>query len=114
MENEISIYPFLNSDLAKKYFANTDFALKQGRHIQDFGNDHKLFVFIDEYYDKGLQTYYETFFGMKLKQEEAERERYYFLNFPEDSKGKFGKENIRKELEDDILIFGILLLNLYK
>jgi chromosome condensin MukBEF MukE localization factor len=114
MENENSVYPFLNSDLAKKYFADTDFALKQGRHIQDFGNDHKLFVFIDEYFDKGLQTFYENFFVMKLKREEADRERYYFLDFQEDSKGKFGKENRSKELEDDRLIFGILLLNLYK
>ena len=114
MENENSIHPFLNSELARKYFANTDFALKQGRHIQDYGNDHKLFVFVDEYYDKGLQTYYENFFGMKLKREEADRYRYYFLHFPEDSKGKFGVENRSKELEDDRLIFGILLLNLYK
>jgi hypothetical protein len=36
------------------------------------------------------------------------------LNFPEYSKGKLGKENRSKELEDDRLIFGILLLNLYK
>lgn len=114
MENESSNYPFLNSDLAKKYFADSDFALKQGRHIQDFGNDHKYFVFIDEYYDKGLQTYYETFFQVKLRREEADRERYYFLDFPEDTRGKLGKDNRSKELEDDRLIFGILLLNIYK
>lgn len=114
MENEISRYPFLNTDPAKKYFADTDFALKQGKHIQDYGSDHKLFVFVDEYYDKGLQTYYENFYGMKLNREEADRERYYFISFTEDSKGKFGKENRSKELDDDKLIFGILLLNLYK
>lgn len=114
MENENSNYPFLNSDLAKKYFADSDFALKQGRHIQDFGNDHKYFVFIDEYYDKGLQTYYETFFQVKLRREEADRERYYFLDFHEDTRGKLGKDNRSKELEDDRLIFGILLLNIYK
>lgn len=114
MENEGSIYPFLNSDLAKKYFADSDFALKQGRHIQDFGNDHKYFVLIDEYYDKGLQTYYETFFQVKLRREEADRERYYFLDFSEESRGKLGKDNRSKELEDDRLIFGILLLNIYK
>lgn len=114
MENENSIYPFLDSEAANKYFADTDFALKQGRHIQDYRNDHKLFVFVDEYYDKGLQTYYENLFGMKLMREEADSERYYFLNFSEDNKGKLGKENRSKELEDDRLIFGILLLNLYK
>ncbi|OQX22120.1 MAG: hypothetical protein BWK75_01545 [Candidatus Altiarchaeales archaeon A3] len=114
MENENSTYLFLNSDMAKKYFADVDFALKQGRHIQDYGKDHILFEFIDEYYYKGLQTYYEDFFGMKLMMGEADRERYYFLSFPEDGKGKFGKENRSKELEDNKLIFGILLLNIYK
>jgi hypothetical protein len=114
MENESSNYPFLNSDLAKKYFADSDYALKQGRHIQDFGSDHKYFVFIDEYYNKGLQTYYETFFQVKLRREEADRERYYFLDFPEDTKGKLGRDNRSKELEHDRLIFGILLLNIYK
>ncbi len=114
MENENTVYPFLNSDLAKKHFADTDFALKQGRHIQDFGTDHKMFVFMDEYYERGLQAYYEDLFGMKLVREETDHDRYYFLSFPDDGRGKLGKGNRSKELEDDRLIFAILLLNLYK
>ena len=114
MENENTSYAFLNSESARKNFADTDFVLKQGHHIQDHGNDHKLFVFVDEYYEKGLQIFYENIYGLKLHREESDRERYYFLSFPEDGKGKFGKDNRSKELEDDKLIFGILLLNLYK
>jgi condensin complex protein MksE len=114
MENENTTYPFLISDLAIKHFADTDFALKQGRHIQDFAGDHKLFVFIEEYYERGLQPYYEDLFGMKLMREETDHYRYYFLSFPDDGKGKLGKDNRSKELEDDRLIFAILLLNLFK
>ncbi len=114
MENANSSYPFLNTEQAKKYFADTDIALKQGRHIQDFGNDIRLFSFIDEYFDKGLDDYYKQFFGMNLVKDSSDNEKFYYLDFPEDGRGKFGKENRSKELEDDKVIFAILFLNLYK
>lgn len=114
MENANSNFPFLNTELAKKYFADADIALKQGRHIQDYGVDTRLFSFIDEYFDSGLVDYYKQFFGMNLIRDSSDNEKFYYLDFPEDGKGKFGKENRSKELEDDKIIFAILFLNLYK
>src|SRR5258708_5548390 len=114
MENENANYPFLNSEQAKKYFADADIALKQGRHIQDFGTDIRLFSFVDEFYEKGLEEYYKQFFGMNLVSDKSDNGKFYYLDFPEDGKGKFGKENRSKELEDDKVIFAILFLNLYK
>jgi hypothetical protein len=114
MENENKNYSFLNSDEAIKYFADTDIALKQGRHIQNFGNDTYLFVFVDDYFDKGLVDYYKDFWGMNLIRDSSDNERFYYLDFPESSKGKFGKENRYKILEDKKMIFAILFLNLYK
>ena len=114
MENANTNFPFLNAEQAKKYFADADIALKQGKHIQDFGNDIRLFSFIDEYYDKGLEDYYKQFFGMNLVSDKSDSGKFFYLNFPEDGKGKFGKENRSKELEDDKVIFAILFLNLYK
>lgn len=114
MENANSNFPFLNSEQANKYFADADIALKQGRHIQDFGNDTRIFSFIDECFEKGLEDYYKQFFGMNLVCEKSDNGKFYYLEFPEDSKGKFGKENRSKELEDDKVIFAILFLNLYK
>ena len=114
MENANEYYPFLNTEQAKKYFADADITLKQGRHIQDFGSDIRLFSFIDEYFDKGLEYYYKQFFGMNLVRDKSDNGKFYYLDFPDDGKGKFGKENRSKELEDDKVIFGILFLNLYK
>ncbi|MCK9480159.1 MAG: chromosome partition protein MukE [Bacteroidia bacterium] len=114
MENANANYPFLNSEQATKYFADADIALKQGRHIQDFGTDIRLFSFIDEFYDKGLEDYYKQFFGMNLVSDKSDNGKFYYLDFPDDGKGKFGKENRSKELEDDKVIFAILFLNLYK
>lgn len=114
MENENPNYQFLNSDRAKKYFADADIALKQGKHLQDYGMDSRIFSFVDEYYDKGLKEYYPQFFQMNLVRDKNDNQTFYYLDFPEDGKGKFGKENRSKELEDEKVIFAILLLNMFK
>jgi chromosome condensin MukBEF MukE localization factor len=113
MENANTEYQFLNSEDAMKYFADADIALKQGRHIQNYGNDTQIFYFIDEYFDKGLEDYYSNFWWMNLVRDSNDNERFYYLDFPEGSRAKFGKENRFKELEGDKVIFAILLLNLY-
>lgn len=114
MENENQNYQFLNSDRAKKYFADADIALKQGKHLQDYGKDSRIFSFVEEYYEKGLKEYYPTFFQMNLVRDKNDNQTFYYLDFPEDGKGKFGKENRSKELEDEKVIFAILLLNMFK
>jgi hypothetical protein len=114
MENDNSNYSFLTSDRAKRYFADADIALKQGRHLQDYGYDSRLFSFVDEYYDRGLKEYYQQLFQMNLVREKNDNQSFYYLDFPDDGKGKFGKENRSKELEDEKVIFAILLLNVFK
>jgi chromosome condensin MukBEF MukE localization factor len=107
-------YEFLSTERARKHFADTDFALRSGKHIQNFGNDFKLWDFVNDYYDKGLSKYYMELLGMVLKKEFNEREAYFFLDFPEEgSKGKFGYDRTYA-LDDRLVIFAILLLNLYK
>ncbi|MFC4233381.1 hypothetical protein ACFOW1_15885 [Parasediminibacterium paludis] len=114
MENENSNYIFLNSDRAKKHFADADITLKQGKHLQDYGNDSRLFSFVDEYYDKGLKEYYLQFFQINLVRDTNDNQKFYYLDFTDDGKGKLGRENRSKELEDDKVIFAILLLNIFK
>jgi hypothetical protein len=67
-------YEFLNSERARKFFADTDFALRSGRHIQNFGNDFRLFDFLNDFYEKGLSRYYQELLGMILKKEYNDRE----------------------------------------
>ena len=114
MENESQDYQFISTDKAARYFADTDIALKQSKHLQDYGMDSRLFSFVDEYYDKGLKDYYQRLFQMNLVRDKNDNQVFYYLDFPDDGKGKFGKENRSKELEDEKVIFAILLLNIYK
>ena len=113
MENANTEYQFLNSENAIRYFADADIALKQGRHIQNYGNETNIFYFIDEYFEKGLEDYYANLWGMNLTKDSYDNERFYYLDFPEGSRAKFGKDNRYKELEGEKVIFAILLLNLY-
>jgi hypothetical protein len=73
-----------------------------------------LFSFVDDSYERGLKEYYQQFFQMNLVRDTNDNQKFYYLDFPEDGKGKFGKENRSKELEADKVIFGILLLNIFK
>ncbi len=114
MENDYTPYGFLSSDLARKHFADADIVLKQGRHIQDYGSDHKLFVFLDEYYDRGLKDYYLELFKIRLVRDSSDRNVFYYLDFLEDSRGKLGKDNRYRELDAEKILFAILLLNSYK
>lgn len=106
-------YEFLNSERARKFFADTDFALRSGKHIQNFGNDFRMYDFLDEFYEKGLSKYYNELLGMILKKDYNDREAYFYLDFPEGHKGKFGYDRTYA-LDDRLVIFSILLLNLYK
>lgn len=114
MENENANYIFLNSDRAKKHFADADIMLKLGKHLQDYGNDSRLFSFVDEYFDKGLKEYYLQFFQINLVRDTNDNQKYYYLDYTDDGKGKLGKENRSRELEADKVIFAILLLNIFK
>jgi len=112
METENSAFEFLTRDAAVKFFAETDFVLKQGRHIQQYGQDAKLFDYVYDNYED-LAKYYEALFAVHLRKENNERDEYFYLDFPEDGHGRFIKDRY-KELEPRHVIFGILLLNVYK
>lgn len=112
MENENSAFGFLELESSAKHFADTDFALRQGRHIQHSGSDAKLWDYISDHYSD-LASYYLHLFGVRLRKETNDREVYYFLDFPEEGRGKFTRERSR-ELDAKHVIFGILLLNIYK
>ncbi|MCC6691267.1 MAG: hypothetical protein IT235_07005 [Bacteroidia bacterium] len=112
METENSAFEFLTRESAAKYFAETDFTLKQGRHIQQYGVDSKLFDYLYENHED-LGRYYEQLFGVYLRKESNDREEYFYLAFPEDGHGRFVKDRY-KELDPRHVIFGILLLNVYR
>lgn len=110
MENDNQSFAFLATESSKKFFAEADLALKSGRHIQ-MATDIKLWEFIGDNF-QSLQYYYDTLYDVLLTEAFNDREKYYYLEFKEDSRGKLGKSS--RELDDKYLIFGILLLNIFK
>lgn len=112
MENENKTFDFLDTESSQRYFADADFALKSGRHIQYYNSDTKIWEFISDYFEP-LQNYYEWLFGIYLKDDYNDNDRYFYLDFPDEGKGKLGKDR-SKQLDDSQVIFGILLLNFYK
>ncbi len=112
-ENQSSPFRFLESDLSARTFADVDFALKTGRHIQHFGTDARMWDYINDHYED-LENYYKHLFGVYLRRDTSDnREVYFYLDFPEDGHGRFVRDR-NKELDARGVIFGILLLNLYK
>src|ERR1022692_865349 len=112
MDIENSTFEFLTRAAAVKYFAESDFTLKHGRHIQQLGADSKLSDYLYDNYEE-LAKYYELLFGVLLRKETNDREDYFYLDFPQDGHGRFVKDRY-KELDPRQVIFGILLLNVYK
>ncbi|MBN8703856.1 MAG: hypothetical protein J0M08_12385 [Bacteroidetes bacterium] len=112
MENENSAFAFLDTETASKYFAEVDFALKQGRHLQHYGNDAKLWDYVSDHYEQ-LAHYYQHLFGVYLRKDSNERDVYFYLDFPEDGHGRFVQDR-NKDVDDRMVIIGILLLNMYK
>ncbi len=70
-------YPFLITQEAKSIFADVDYALKSGKHIQKCLSQNKQFAFIRQYYDQ-LKLYYDNLFEIHLSREGEGRFRVFF------------------------------------
>ncbi len=104
-------FSFLTKESSQKYFAETDFALRQGRHIQNIDTDKQIYSYINDYFEE-LKSYYQYLFSMVLKDDIFDTMKYYYLDFEEEGYGKFGNQRT-KTINDRYLLIGILLLNLY-
>lgn len=104
-------FSFLTKESSQKYFAEADFALRQGRHIQNIETDKQIYSYINDYFDE-LKSYYQFLFSMVLKEDIFDTMKYYYLDFEEEGYGKFGNQRT-KTINDRYLLIGILLLNLY-
>ncbi len=104
-------FSFLAKESSQKYFAETDFALKQGKHIQNIDIDKYIYTYIESYFDE-LKLYYQFLFVMVLKEDFFDTHKFYYLDFEEEGYGKFSNKRT-KTINDRYLLIGILLLNLY-
>lgn len=109
-------YTFLTTQEAISIFADVDYALKSGRHIQKCPSQGKLFAFIKRYYDQ-LKSYYDNLFGVHLNSEGEGELEYFFIDFFKDRNGYYQRGNIpvenREYLAESHLIIAFLLIRMY-
>ncbi len=109
-------YTFLTTQEAISIFADVDYALKSGRHIQKCPSQGKLFAFIKRYYDQ-LKSYYDNLFDIHLNSEGEGELEYFFIDFFKDRNGYYQRGNIpvenREYLAESHLIIAFLLIRMY-
>jgi len=104
---------FLKTPEAKRYFAEVDYHLKNGMHIQkEYPKPEALYRFLDKYAIQ-LKKYYSDLFQVVLSYGGEEWNRYYFIDFTEGNRGNILSEN-REYVPAQHLIIGLLLINIYK
>ena len=106
-KESIDLYSFLSDPDAKQAFAPIDYSIKNGVHIQRWSKQELLFRFIEKHYVK-IKAYYLDFFGVSLEYAGEAMGKYYYPDFPPDSRGEIPVEN-RHFISNESVIVGFLL-----
>lgn len=107
----INKYDFLDYSNGKDLFADLDFNLKDGVHIQNFGKQKKIFFYLRLFYST-LEQYYWDFFGLKLEIGGADSEVYYYLKFISDKKNNISQYH-KHLIPKEHIIVGLFLYKVY-
>lgn len=91
---------------AQTYFGEVDYFLKDGIHIQEYGDQIPYYRFLKKH-KSHLEQYYPYFYGIHLKEENLEADSYFFLDFNTASRGKI-PWTYRDTLKNEYAIIGII------
>ncbi len=111
MENANKKYSFLESDEAESLFADIDFALKSGQHVQNFPHQTDLFNFLEKFEDE-LRAYYKNLFKVALIGKGTDYTRYFYLELDDESRGIVKTRS--KKLSPEHTLMGVLLLKIHR
>ncbi|MBC3844961.1 MULTISPECIES: condensin complex protein MksE [Winogradskyella] len=103
-------FTFLENSDVQEHFADLNIELLSGRHIQK--DRFYLYKLLKDYYNE-LSFYYEKLYGLELIIETRENSKYYYVDYPEDSKGALSHTSRHKKLTPKQTLVGIILLNMY-
>lgn len=103
---------YLELKESPELFAETDFLLRSGVHIQDHKSQSRYFRFIESNYPD-LKKYYESLFTIDLVQQETVAGKYYFLDYFDEQKSKTLSKT-KKNLDKNVTLFAIFLYTIYK
>lgn len=90
-------------------FANTDFQLRSGMHIQDFKSQSRNFNFIENNFPE-LYSFYEKMYQAKLSFYQSISGKFYYLDYFEDVKSKLSKDSLKPKHT----LFAIFLYMLHR
>jgi chromosome condensin MukBEF MukE localization factor len=103
-------YSFLARRDVQAHFADLNIALLGGRHIQT--GEGYAYTLMNSYPDE-FRFFYRSLYNLELKQARAENIDYYYLDFPEEGKGKLTTTDRFREMTPWEIIIALMLLNLY-
>jgi hypothetical protein len=103
-------FAFLNFRDVQAHFADLNIALLGGRHIQT--GEGYYFTLVNSY-PADFKHFYQTLYGLDLKQGRAENIDYYYLDFPEESNGRLNTTDRFREMTPWEMLFALMLLNMY-
>lgn len=103
-------YSFLAMRDVQAHFADLNIALLAGRHIQT-GEGYN-FTLVSSYPEE-LKFFYRSLYGLELKEARVENIDYYYLDFPDEGKGKLNSSDRFREMTAWEIIIALMLLNMY-
>ncbi|MAP56076.1 MULTISPECIES: condensin complex protein MksE [Flavobacteriaceae] len=92
---------------APTYFGELDYYLKDGIHIQEYGDQINYYKFLKKH-KEDLNKYYQHFYGIHLMEENLQSDSYFFLNFNTSNRGKIPSSH-RDVLKNKYIIVGIIM-----
>lgn len=113
MENEnqdITFYDFLSDEEVTKRFADINFMLLSGKHI-----DEKYYAAFSLLESKAAHwtQFYKNLYNLNLVADRLDGHRYFYLDFFDTAKGKFADHSRHKELTETQTLIGLMLLDIY-
>lgn len=103
-------FSFLNQREVQAHFADLNIALLAGRHIQTGEGYH--FTLVNSYPDE-FKHFYRSLYGLELRQARAENVDYFYLEFPEEGKGRLTTSDRFREMTPWETMIALMLLNMY-
>ncbi|HLG04387.1 MAG TPA: hypothetical protein VI731_12385 [Bacteroidia bacterium] len=111
MEDANKKYSFLETEEAENLFAELDFVLKSGQHLQNYPHQVELFSFLEKY-EEEIRLYYRRLFKVNLAAKGSDYARYYFLELDDESRGIVKTRS--KKLTPEYTLLGVLLLKIHR
>jgi hypothetical protein len=90
-------------------FADTDFQLRSGVHIQEHKSQYKNFRFIEDNIHE-LQKFYNDLYQVQLCFHQSNFGKFYYLDYLDEQRARLR----RKSLEPDSTLFAIFLYTFHK